>query len=141
MVEEEDEDQEEMLGKRTQRPDEANEAELQKQAKEEMYSQTVKQATESMKKKAAFAGIGLQEQEDMHMLQQLMRNNKRLAEEKAKAAAEKLKLLTQKHEEPTEHGEFVALEKVETPKNKHVDLKSIVEKAKQSEDPFKPPER
>lgn len=141
MVEDEEEDQAEMLGKRIHRPGIGLEIEQSKHEKDEKYANTMKQATENMRKKIAFAEIDNQEQEDLHMLQQMMKNNRRLAEEKAKTTAERLSQLLKKPEESTDNGEFVTLEKVETPKDRHTDLKAIIAKAKQSDDPFKPLEK
>jgi hypothetical protein len=141
LVDEEEEEQEEMLGKRTQKSGMGTDIEQDRKVKEEKYTNSMREATENMRKSTAFAEIQQKEQEDLFLLQQLMKNNKRLAEEKAKKAAEKIKELTRKPEEPAEQGDFVTLDKIEAPKEKHQDLKSIVAKAKQAEDPFKPLEK
>lgn len=131
----------ETLGKRKHLPQDNSEMEQGMKAKKEFYDSTMKQASENIKSKSTFADAETQEQEDMYMLQQMMRNNKRLADIKAKEATERLNQLLNRKEQIQDTEDFVSLDSMEGEKSKHADLATIAKKAQMDLDPFKAPER
>lgn len=141
MADEEDNTETEMLGKRKNIPQDNSQIDVGMKAKKEFYDNAMKQATEKVKSKSNFADAETQEQEDMYLLQQMMRNNKKFADLKAKQATDRLSELLHKKEIHVENDDLVSLDNMESDKNKHADLASIAKKAQMDLDPFKVPER
>lgn len=142
-----DEEEHEELGKRSLPANDNKDHETERENKMKLYRETTSAANEQIKSLKHFQDPKPpEEDEEFYALQNMIKNNKKLAEEKAKKVQEKLESIFKKGSEQAESDtamtQSVLPSKKESRKDDHSDLKKVVERAKaEFSDPFKRPEK
>lgn len=144
---EREEQEREELGKRDMSQRRNDNVDEEREKKIKGYKDTMNAASEHLKGISHFKEEkNREDEEELYLLENMIRNNRKLAEEKAKKAEDRLKFLMRKDKEVVNEDTREVLPSLNLKGSKEkddgVDFKKIIEKAKKiNEDPFKRPEK